>query len=186
VIRLSRMLFPFLGLCACSVHHVHLEDPESMKKLNKIAPCCMVKVKAASGKEYSAEYLAAGFVKTRFYNEETKDWQTIPTKDIVEIKVKRRGLGIVYGLVGGLAFGLLSASLGYLSGDDPPCDDIFFCFRSSAKDKALIAGSLTGFLGLILGPLLGGLIGFEVTFILHQPSEKMVISGGGTFLPGNP
>jgi hypothetical protein len=68
---------------------------------------------------------------------------------MIKIVNKPNFLAGVYGFIGGAALG---ATLGFAGGDDPPG-----WFSMTASDKALLAGSFFGLIGLIVGAI-GGLI----------------------------
>jgi uncharacterized membrane protein len=81
----------------------------------------------------------------------------VDVMDKVSIGGTRQVLrGAVIGAVSGLFVG---SAIGYLSGDDPPCESTgwgnLFCWRNTAEDKALYGGLI----GIGAGAAIGALIG---------------------------
>ena len=58
------------------------------------------------------------------------------------------------GAVSGMAIGVAS---GFIAGDDPPCDDPFFCVPVSAEAKAIMIGVPAAVIGAGIGLIIGSL-----------------------------
>jgi hypothetical protein len=81
------------------------------------------------------------------------DFENIYIERIDNIKLRKKGnifKGFLIGAVSGFAFGSL---IGYLAGNDPPKQ----WFRMTAKEKALLYGSLSAEWGSIIGLFVGSI-----------------------------
>jgi hypothetical protein len=90
----------------------------------------------------------------------TSEKREVPEEALRSIEWTSRSRGVGQGfLVGGIGAAALGAALGFASGNDPACGrEVFFCFRSTAPEKAFAAGVI----GLLGGGLVGALIGAAV------------------------
>lgn len=95
--------------------------------------------------------------------------EKVDYSNIANVIVKRKGAVSKGAVYGALAGALVGGTIGFLSGDDPPCPGINyfnFCFRFTAGEKA--AG------GALAGATLGSLTGLFIGALLH----KTFIIGG--------
>jgi hypothetical protein len=95
----------------------------------------------------------------------TNENREVPEEALRSIEWTSRSRGAGQGfLIGGIGAAALGAALGFASGNDPACGrEVFFCFRSTAAEKALGAGVI----GLLGGGLVGALIGAGIGSTTH-------------------
>lgn len=95
------------------------------------------------------------YLKQGFTSNATKSIFNYTQIDNVYIRNKKSPwIGLVIGAVSGMAIGVAS---GFIAGDDPPCDDPFFCVPVSAEAKAIMIGVPAAVIGAGIGLIIGSL-----------------------------
>jgi hypothetical protein len=82
---------------------------------------------------------------------------SVPSLSRLDVSLGRSGHGRRGAGIGFLTGVVLGGALGLASGDDPKdsCDGRLYCYKFSARDKALLYGGLLGLLGSGVGAIVG-------------------------------
>lgn len=138
-----------------------------MADLNRRAGQHAVRVTLADGAVLFGRALQMTPDSTSWLAEGSHEVRSVATADVAAVEIRTRGGGALEGLAAGaLAGGLAGAALGLIAGDDPPCDDGWCLFRTTAEEKALLfgitLGTISGLGGLVLGAIRGSIDRYEV------------------------
>ena len=110
-------------------------------------------------------------------NAETGSMESVPTTEVVEIRVPRRGRGLLGGLGRGcLMGGSIGAVVGAVAGSGGGCVNEL---ATSDKECALLVGLAGGILGGTAGGLVGAVRGlladkdvYQIRFLLQRDRER--------------
>jgi len=154
--RIHVSLLTILLLATGCTHQraVTLTEAESVRSLNQRAGQHAVTVELADGAVYYGRAFQMAADSTSWLMRDSHEVKSVATKDVVAVEIRNSGRGALEGLAAGaIAGSLVGVALGLIAGDDPACDNTWFCISLSAEEKAQISGVL---LGTVSG--LGGLI----------------------------
>jgi hypothetical protein len=101
--------------------------------------------------------LVSSSVKINDYSTNKFEIVKLNITNIETIRTRRNnniGRGILIGTITGFAVGSL---IGFISGDDPPCDGGWYCFSLSAGEKALGLGFPLAVVGSVIGASIGSI-----------------------------
>ncbi len=133
----------------------------ALKELNKRAAKYPTTITLVGGNQFRVDALNVTPDSTSWLDPNSRAVESVATSQVVDVRFKNHGQGTLEGLglgiLGGAATG---AFLGFVDGDDPPCErGAFICFRSTAQDKAAILAFLGapigGFIGMLSGAARG-------------------------------
>jgi len=135
-------------------------DVGSVIDLNRRAGQHNVAVALANGAVYYGRALQMAADSTSWLVEDAYEVKSVATHDVVAVEIQNRGRGALEGLAMGAVAGTLTGvALGLIIGDDPPCEDGWCLFRTTAEEKAQMFGVLLGTTSALGGLVRGAVRG---------------------------
>lgn len=157
------ILLPFVLLLATGCTHQRVVAPadvDSVIDLNQRAGQHNVTVTLSNGVVYYGRALQMAADSTSWLVEDTQEVTSVATDDVVAVEIQNRGRGALEGLATGAVAGTLTGvALGLIVGDDPPCEDGWCLFRTTAEEKAQLFGVLLGTTSALGGLIRGAVRG---------------------------
>lgn len=160
----------FFVVGCSSTYELHrANSDEFVEKFNAFSTDKTAKITEMTGAQFKAQKLRLSSDSVYWTNLEDDSDNATENYKISRIEFTSHGKGALEGLGSGLLAGaLIGATLGFMSGDDPPG---FLSY--TAAEKAVISGIGLGALGSILGLLGGAISGHKDIFILNVPQNPI-------------
>lgn len=152
-------------------------EAESVVELNKRAGQHAVTVTLADGTVYFGRALQMAPDSTSWLMIDSHEVKSVATSEVVVIEIRNRGRGALEGLAMGAVAGSASgAVLSLIDGDDPPCDNGWFCLSLTAGEKAQLFGIAFGVIGGLGGLVKGAVKGSRDVYRVETPGTAVNLS----------
>lgn len=162
---IATFLFAFTVLGCTSTRTLTMNSPEPFERLNGVAADKDAVVELSDGTELPVRALRAASDSVSWINPKTDAVVQVPVKEVVAVRLVRRGKGSLQGLGIGVATGAVIGALLSLG-----CDDIVD--MNPADCRAVVVPSMGVAVGL-LGSVFGALRGNREVFRFQEAPDTM-------------
>jgi hypothetical protein len=148
-----------LLVVAVGCTHTTVMNPSNLQtcaRLNDDVGHRKAAITLTDGRNFAAKGLLLAPDSTSWLDPRTEELRTVPTAEVMEIRIVRHGKGALQGLgIGFLTGALTGAVVGFADGDDPPG-----WFSMTAEQKAGV---------LAVGPVAGAAVGSRDIYRFEAP-----------------